>query len=616
MASSEVSNCVKPMAKTHIVIWPVSSSKLPVCPVHPVRAGQNKIRTCGWAVACVIWALDRDNSISIPTFPFCAAKFRRRSFAAASYLSGRPPAELRPGWQRPYAIVILSVELSFWRLRQPLKPASVSFRMAFNLSVIPLLCAALIFFGPRASLLACAMLAILVCVCTIAFTVFGHVFAFPSGAILSCLIAYPLWSWRRQEALLAYLTAEAQRVMDEPYLPGERGAVATGVDPVQRRLTAMANMVARVGRYRRFLSEWIESLPEATLVVSTLGVVVLANAKAAKLVALGTQLRSDVIPQTGRMVTDVLMDITSSPRTTTFATDALNLLDERTRSGDAADPSAWQFVQEVEVISAHGRALLVKCAPIGATPEREAALIFHVADVTSLRRTERQRDATLRFLSHDIRSPQTSILTLVDHVRRLPEDFSDGRFIDLVERYATNALKLADDFLLLALAENQPPRLETLDLAALLADAIDDLWMHARAKHIRVLLLADPGSMVGADANLLRRTFTNLIGNAIKFSPEGSAVVVKIIPAPNAWRVSIADNGPGISEEDCRQLFSEFARFGTDRRDRGHGLGLAFVKTAVQALGGHVSVKSVVGAGSEFIVLLPEAPSPGAVVSP
>jgi signal transduction histidine kinase/CHASE2 domain-containing sensor protein len=488
-------------------------------------------------------------------------------------------------------------------------PASLFFRMAFNLGAIPLLCAALILFGPRASLLACAALAIAMCLGAIAFIIFAHVFVFPSSAILACFVAYPLWSWRRQEALLGYLTAEAQRVMDEPYLPGEHGSAPTSVDPVQRRLTTMASMVARVRRYRRFLSDWIESLPEATLVVSTLGVVVLANAKAAKFVALGTRPDSSPMPQAGRQVVDVLMDITSSPRATAFATEALNLLDERARSGEIADPTAWQFMQEIEVISARGHALLIKCAPIGATAEHDAALIFHIADVTSIRKAERQRDATLRFLSHDIRSPQASILTLVEHVRRFPTDFSDGRFIDLVERYAASALKLADDFLLLALAENQPPKLESLDLAALLADAIDDLSTLARARKITVRLLANAESAVRADANLLRRAFTNLVGNAIKFSPEGAAVVVEISPASHAWCVSIADSGPGIEEEDRQKLFDEFVRFGTDRDGAGHGLGLAFVKTAVEAMGGRVSVKSIVGVGSEFIVMLPASAS-------
>jgi signal transduction histidine kinase len=480
-------------------------------------------------------------------------------------------------------------------------------RLAFDLVAVLLLCAALICFGPRASLLACIALAILICLVAYVLLSAEHVFIYPGAAFVVCTVAYPLWAWRRQEALLKYLTVEAQRVMAEPYLPDEPVAVRESVDPVQRRLVAMTSLVARVRRYREFLSEWIESLPEATLLVASSGDVVLANAKAGALMAGGKQAERDATPLAGRQIVDVLSDVTSSYKVTTFAADALAAFGDAASNKYAGGERADRFKRGIEIVDERGRSLLIKCAAIQATRARGPALVFHISDITSMRQAERQRDTTLRFLSHDIRSPQASILTLLEQLRRSPENFPGNRFTELVEHYATTALKLADDFLLLALAESQPPKLVKLDLAALVADAIDDLWVLADARGTTVQLVAQQGSLVLADAPLMRRAFANLIGNAIKYGPDNATVVVEISHLATAWRVSVFDRGVGIEESDREKLFNEFVRVGSDQDRPGVGLGLALVKTVVDQAGGSVSVQSTVGVGSEFIVLLPDA---------
>jgi len=487
------------------------------------------------------------------------------------------------------------------------QPASRTYQFIFNMMVLPFLCAGLFLFGPRASLVASVSLTAITLLVAAAVLYLQHVFLFPSAAVTTCLAAYPLWSWRRQEALMNYLSDEVERVMKEPSLPDESHASLTIRDPVQRRLTAMSNMVARVRRYREFVSKWVEGLPEATLIASSSGVVLLANKRVTTLVATGAHSAGKFSDPTGRQAADVLFEMTSSHRVTAFVAHALESFQPGPTDDMTSGLGETTLAQGIEIVDARARSLLIKCAVIRPAGERDGALIFHVADLSSIRKTERQRDLTLRFLSHDIRSPQAAMLALVEQMRQSPPGLSESRFTELVSHYATSALNLADDFLFLARAESHPPALVNLDLAPLLGDAVDDLWPQAHTRSTTVQLLAEPGCIVVADIHLLRRAFANLIDNAIKFSPPNATVIVELGDLADNWKVSIIDNGIGISEREGHQLFREFERLDLNsNRDGGHGLGLAFVKTVIDMLGGQVSVKSTPNIGSTFSVLLPK----------
>ncbi|MGH8778748.1 CHASE2 domain-containing protein [Paraburkholderia sp.] len=224
---------------------------------------------------------------------------------------------------------------------------------------------------------------------------------------------------------------------------------------------------------------------------------------------------------------------------------------------------------------------------------------------------ERQQDTALRFFSHDVRAPQAAILTLIEQRRHAPTDMPEARFIDLVGQYAESTLALVDQFLLLARAERRTLSLTTVDLAFLLHDTIDDFWPHASAKRTRVDLIAEPGILIDADAPMLRRAFGNLIDNAIKFGPEDATVTVNASECEQYQTVAIADQGIGIPADQIPNLFTEFTRIDAHNDRPGHGLGLAFVKSVIDALGGKIHVESRVGQGSVFTLLLPKSSTAG-----
>lgn len=553
----------------------------------------------------------------------------RRSFIETSVFAGSS-TDLAREWRRLIAVlmscclILCSIPLlhrldlvllevasrSAQRIEASTLPLHFGFWVTFlfNESVVPLVCVALYLLGPRDSLIVSACLACVLIAIAYAVLRWGHALLSPTAGVLTCMMAWPLWALRRQEALLHYLSQDMDAVMRELSLTQDLAPASRFSDPIQRRLNAMTSLSERVHRYCEFLAHWIDTLPEATLVTSRDGVVLRANERVLSLMRESEASRGASGSPSGRQVADVLFEITGSHRAMEFAARALSSI-KPLNAADTFSPEATGLTdQGTEITSARGgRSLLVKCAPIFASDGHDTSLIFHIADVSSIRKAERQRDTALRFLSHDMRSPQTALLALVEQMRQQPPRFTQQRFTELVAHYAGAALRLSDDFLFLARAEGVAPKLTRVDPALALGDAVDDFWPQASLKSTMVDLIAEPGTSLIADAQLLRRAFGNLIGNAIKYSPPASTVRVRLSETPRHLRISVVDQGIGISVSDQGQLFTEFRQFDERFAGLGHGLGLAFVKTVVDSLGGRLFVRSKAGKGTVFSVRLPRA---------
>lgn len=229
------------------------------------------------------------------------------------------------------------------------------------------------------------------------------------------------------------------------------------------------------------------------------------------------------------------------------------------------------------------------------------------------RSIQKAREETMRFISHDIRSPLASIITLVDGASR-PAVSDHFQRLHQVRHYAQVALDLADDFFRLARAEAIDARkFVDIDLASLAQETADEVWPLAEAKHILILVHDEGGQdpLVRGDRALLGRALTNLLNNAIKFSPDETTVSMTLRDAGDWREIAIADQGCGIASEDMERLFTRYGRI--ERPDQpkqaGVGLGLLIVKTIVERHGGTVTVDSTTGGGATFLVRLPRAHS-------
>lgn len=224
--------------------------------------------------------------------------------------------------------------------------------------------------------------------------------------------------------------------------------------------------------------------------------------------------------------------------------------------------------------------------------------------IEALRTAMHEQEKTLEFLSHDMRAPQSAILTILDARR---DASLDSDMAERIRRHARHGLKLAEDFVQLARLRAAPLEHEPVELGDAFAEAIDMVWQQVHARPVQLHCEGPiPELWVRGDRWALVRTLANLLDNAVKFAPPDSTVRYALFARDGEAVCTVADSGPGLSPQRQRD---PFARFGP--RDRGHapsegvGLGLAFVKTTVDRHDGTIAWHSAPGEGTRFTITLP-----------
>ncbi len=471
---------------------------------------------------------------------------------------------------------------------------------------------------PRLSLVVTLLAAAAVLVAAMAGYRFLQVWLPPTTILAALALAYPLWSWRKLEATQRYFDAELARIAQEPVIVPQEIArkIAPAIsanafvpDVIESRIATLQATTQRLRNLNRFVADSLESLPDASLFTDANARVMLANSSADRLFKSrrrGADREPDQ-PLEGRDLFELLAAF---------------------RHGDARNwRELWMDAYDetqtlsVEARSVDEREYLVRIAPSFSARGNQTGSILTLVDVTPLRESERRRDEALRFLSHDMRSPQASILTLLEMYHGDPQSMPAEKLTERVGRYARRTLNLADDFLRLAKAERVDARnFEQLDLAELLRDAAEDAWADAKARNIRVdiNLEIDDAWMLG-DRDLLMRALMNLLSNAIKYSAADTTVLCTLRNVAGALQLEIADQGYGIAEDDMPRLFTRFTRLqhADQPTEAGIGLGLVFVKTVIERHGGSIAVHSHVAAdehdihGTTFVLSLPATETEG-----
>ena len=235
--------------------------------------------------------------------------------------------------------------------------------------------------------------------------------------------------------------------------------------------------------------------------------------------------------------------------------------------------------------------------------------------MTRQRKLEHLRRDFVANASHELRTPLSIIKgyveTLVDgHAAMATEDRE--KFLKTIQRHSDRLNAIISDLLTLSRLESATPGLGymSLDLQPFLQELVDDTARRPAAAGHTVQLEADASvGRIQVDVEKLTQVLTNLLDNALKYSPKGSRIMVAARTLDRGGEVELAvrDNGPGIPAADLPHIFERFYRVekGRARESGGTGLGLSIVKHIVQLHGGRVWAESEVGKGTAIIVRLP-----------
>jgi signal transduction histidine kinase len=237
-----------------------------------------------------------------------------------------------------------------------------------------------------------------------------------------------------------------------------------------------------------------------------------------------------------------------------------------------------------------------------------------------LEELDRMKDEFVALVAHELRTPIVSITGFAELLDEQSADWpaNQRQYLDTILRNATRLDRIVEDLSTLREVERQMEvQLLDVGLSAIVEQAVAGAETRATNKQVKLESTVVPEIEVSGDATRLAQVADNLIGNAIKYTPEGGHVTITVERDVDRAVLEVADNGPGLSQADQARLFERFFRTAEARASRtpGTGLGLAIVKLIVEKHGGEVSVSSTLGVGTCFRVELPllEKPARSAV---
>jgi len=257
--------------------------------------------------------------------------------------------------------------------------------------------------------------------------------------------------------------------------------------------------------------------------------------------------------------------------------------------------------------------LQLRAMPLDGPSPPEDKVICMVTDVSERRHQEEFYRNFIQNISHELLTPLAAIAGHVANIKEcsIEEVESWRRSQDIIEREVRRLTGLTSNLLLLSRLESGVPlRLEPTNIGAVAEEAVAGLLTVAQAKAIELSIQSPPRlPRIPADRARIKQVFINLLDNAVKYCLEGSEVQVRLKTDRESIIVEVADDGPGISQEDLPHIFEKMYRVEKEstRAVEGSGLGLSIVKRIVELHGGRIAVESTVGEGTTFSVRLPFA---------
>lgn len=404
---------------------------------------------------------------------------------------------------------------------------------------------------------------------------------------------------RRLQEPIETINAAAQRFaageLDRKIGLMRHSEMARLADSLNRMASQMHERVEALTTQSNHLEAMLSSMIEGVIAVDLEERVLGLNLAAARLLGVTVQ------EARGRSIQEALRN-----------TELQRFIQRALGSREPVEGEITLYEEQERILQAHGTVLRGAQAGTGIG----ALIVLH--DVTRLKRLETMRRDFVANVSHELKTPITSIKgfaeTLLGGAADNPEE--RRRFLEIVHRQADRLEAIINDLLSLSRIEQEAERggieMDRVPLESVISEAVQSCEYKAGERRIALKGSCPEGLLIRASHDLLSQAVANLIDNAVKYSEPGTSVWVTVEARPDEAVIRVRDQGPGIARDHLNRLFERFYRVDKSRSRKvgGTGLGLAIVKHIAQAHGGSVAVDSIPGQGSTFIIRLPRRPLP------
>ena len=395
-----------------------------------------------------------------------------------------------------------------------------------------------------------------------------------------------------------FFSVQSSRLFDQPYMVMHFvKSIAYGC-VVVAFFTAVYRAFRRVEELGQENEQILESAAEGIIGVDESGSIVFANPAASQMLGIATEdlVGDDHHPLFHHSLPDGSPNPISDCLIARTATTGY-----RTRSSDEI---FWRR---------DGSAFPVELVAAPFTPRgRSGGAVVVFRDISERKALEEMKSDFVSIVSHELRTPLTSMkgaLSLIADGEGANLSDTGRRMVDIAIQSSDRLVALVGDILDVEGLDSGRISInpEPVELAALAQRAIGEMAGLALERGVRTELRSSQEVWVDADPNRIIQTFTNLLGNAYKFSPSGSTVVVEVLDYRSRGLVRISDQGRGIPGDELEAIFERFHQVdpGDGRKARGTGLGLAIARTIIGHHGGRIWAESKLGAGSTFSFTLP-----------
>lgn len=274
--------------------------------------------------------------------------------------------------------------------------------------------------------------------------------------------------------------------------------------------------------------------------------------------------------------------------------------------------SAEYIHEEIDINRSNERVFDAHFAPFIGENNRFKGVIIILHEITEIRRLEKVRSEFVANVSHELKTPITSVKgfseTLLDGAAE-DEELRQS-FLKIIHEESDRLHRLINDILNLSKIEQHkiPLQIETIDVTNLIYDTVETLQEEMTKKAITISLPGQESVLIEGEKDRVRQIILNLISNGITYTPKNGKISVKVIEHDHDIELIVSDTGIGIPEKEIPRVFERFYRVdkARTRHSGGTGLGLAIVKHLVESHHGKIKVDSIEGVGTTFIVTLPK----------